>query len=504
MTDSLSTETVATPTPATPPPPTASTESTAVDNSEASKLIHLLEGAELFHTASREPYATVRVKEHFETHALNSNDFKNWLSENLFRSIRKAPTDKSLQTAIGVLQGRAVFAGPERPVHVRLAHHQGDIYLDLGDPRWRVVRVSRERPFEILSKAPVKFRRPKGLLALPDPVEGGSIAELRPFVNIRDDDQFTLLAGWLLAAFRPTGPYPVLEINGGQGSAKSTLSKIIRSLVDPNAATARSLGHERDLMIAAKNGWCLVFDNISQIAKPISDALCRISTGGAFSIRKLYENDEEMLFDAQRPMVLNGIGEFITESDLLDRTIGLELPTLTTANRQDESKLWTAFSEALPRILGALLAGASLALRDVDHIDDLSSLPRMADAAKWVTAGEPAFGWESGSFAKAYSANRAEANARVLDDDPVALKIIEIASSGDWSGTATELLRLVNPENLGWLPRAANKLMERVNVLMPNLKVAGLSVKSARQGSDSKRVIFINLIDRTDRIARAA
>jgi ABC-type antimicrobial peptide transport system ATPase subunit len=45
---------------------------------------------------------------------------------------------------------------------------------------------------------------------------------------------------WLCAALRPTGPYPLLAISGEQGSVKTVLSKMLRALVDPNAAPLRS------------------------------------------------------------------------------------------------------------------------------------------------------------------------------------------------------------------------------------------------------------------------
>ena len=60
-------------------------------------------------------------------------------------------------------------------------------------------------------------------------------------------------------------------------------------------------------MIAATNGWCLAFDNVSVIQAWLSDALCRLATGGGFATRGLYTDDEETIIDAQRPVVLNGV-----------------------------------------------------------------------------------------------------------------------------------------------------------------------------------------------------
>jgi hypothetical protein len=105
---------------------------------------------------------------------------------------------------------------------------------------------------------------------------------------------------------RSGGPYPLLAIFGEQGSAKTVLSKLLKALIDPNAAPARALSREeRELMIAANNGYLLAFDNLSALSLWLSDALCRLASGGSFAVRQLYTDDEEVLFEAARPILLN-------------------------------------------------------------------------------------------------------------------------------------------------------------------------------------------------------
>ena len=116
----------------------------------------------------------------------------------------------------------------------------------------------------MITNAPVRFRRAPGMLALPAPVDGGSINSLRPFLNLKNEHDFVLVVHWILAALRGEGPYPVLALAGEQGSAKSTTTKIIRSLVDPNVASLRSTPREeRDLFISANNAFVLALDNVS-------------------------------------------------------------------------------------------------------------------------------------------------------------------------------------------------------------------------------------------------
>ena len=56
----------------------------------------------------------------------------------------------------------------------------------------------------------------------------------------------------------------MLVILGEQGAPSPRVQRVLRALIDPNTAPLRPLPRdERDLMIAASNGWCLAFDNLS-------------------------------------------------------------------------------------------------------------------------------------------------------------------------------------------------------------------------------------------------
>jgi len=272
-------------------------------------------------------------------------------------------------------------------------------------------------------------------------VAGGNIESLRSLVNVRGRVDWILLLAWLTAAMRPSGPYPVLVLHGEQGSAKSTLARLLRALIDPNTAPLRSEPKEpRDLMIAATNSWCMALDNISHLPVWLSDAVCRLSTGGGFATRTLYENDEETIFDAQRPIILNGIEELATRGDLLDRAIILYLPKIEEAERREEKRFWAEFESARPLVLGGFLDAVSLALRNVDQVR-LPRLPRMADFAEFATAAEGEMGWPSASFMEAYDDNRDNANEAALEASPVTDAIQSLLGSNPAvEETATELL----------------------------------------------------------------
>lgn len=170
---------------------------------------------------------------------------------------------------IAVLEARARFQGTTHPVFVRVGLEDLGVsaayYLDLGDSSGRAIEI-RESGWTVVDRPSVEFHRPQGLLALPVPQTNGAIDLLKPYVNL-DDRDFRLFVAWLTAVIRPVGPYPPLIIQGEQGSAKSTLARVARLLIDPHSALL--LGEPastRDLMITAVNGWLLAFDNVSTIA----------------------------------------------------------------------------------------------------------------------------------------------------------------------------------------------------------------------------------------------
>jgi hypothetical protein len=293
-------------------------------------LTNLAIATELFHAADETAFADIMADGHRETWPIRSSRFRLWLRRKYYEATGEAPSAGEINSALNLLEARAQFDGPTRAVHIRVAEHGGRVYLDLVDDRWRAVEIGPEG-WQVISCPPLRFRRTSGMLPLPVPVKGGSIEMLASFCNMASRSDFVLVISWVLAGLRHGGPYPILALSGEQGSAKTVLSKMLRGLIDPNLAPVRSAPREeRDLFIAASNAHLLAFDNLSDLPAWASDALCRLASGGSFATRRLYTNHDEMLFQASRPIVLNGIEDVITRPDLADRAIFVTLPSSRT------------------------------------------------------------------------------------------------------------------------------------------------------------------------------
>ena len=449
---------------------------------QADMLIALAQDAELFHAPDGICFADVYIDSHRETWPIRSKGFKRWLLRRYFEASQGAPNSEAFQSAVNVIEAKADYDAPERIVHVRVGGLDDRLYLDLGDETWRAVEIDATG-WRVIDNPPVRFRRAAGMRPLPTPVSGGSIATLRSFLNVRSDADFVLAVAWALACLRNRGPYPLIVLSGEQGSAKSTFSKILRSLVDPNTAPLRALPrNDHDLFIAASNAHVLAFDNVSGLRASISDTLCQLASGGGFAVRQLYTDQDEVLFDAARPVILNGIEDIVTRSDLADRAIFLTLEPIPEERRRPETELMAAFEAERPRILGVLLDAAAEGLRRLPDIH-LPKLPRMADFALWATACETAL-WPAGMFWSASTCNRNEAVEDLIDADPIAAALrAMMVERTRWAGTASELLAALadeagedvsrskawpaNPRGLSGQLRRAAPFLRKVGIEIP-------------------------------------
>ena len=488
----------------------------SLDREEASAMVKLvLERAELFHTPDSEAYASIEFDGHRENHRIRGRRFKQWtmklyfdayqsegdsdlgLLANLFGGSKKGgpvPGAQAVRDAVATLEGLAVFQGDELDIFVRIAEFGEHVFLDLANETWEAIEITTTG-WQVVSGPPVKFVRPEGMRPLPTPVKGGALDQLRRFVNV-EDAAWPLIAGFIAGMVRPRGPYIILNLLGEQGSAKSTAAKYIRRVVDPATPIHRTRPrNEHDLVIGAARSWILSFDNLSGLPDWFSDALCRLATGGGYGARMLYSDDDEKLFDAQRPIILNGIEELATRGDLLDRSILVTLPVLDGVRRERE--LDEEFDAAHPGILGAVLDAVVVALDGSDKVE-FEDKVRMADAAAWMVAAEEALGLESGSFMDAYRENRAEAVALTLEASKVAAELLSFMDrKQEWTATATELLEALNlraseeTRRAKEWPKSGRGLSGKLRRLAPALRRSGLHLEFDREGHERSRTVRI-------------
>ena len=465
--------------------------------------------AELFHDDEGAVFANIAESGHFEFYPVNSTGFKRWLRNQFYQLEGKPPSAQALSDALGTIEGIGQFNGERVKTFVRVGEVYGSLCLDLCDQYWQTV-VINENESGLHHYSPVRFIRSKGMLPLPEP-SAGSVEELRPFLNLPDENSFILVVAWLVGALRPKGPYPILVLNGEQGSAKSTVSGLLKSVIDPSASCFRSYPRtERDVVISASNTWVLVFDNLSSLQPWFSDALCRISTGGGYATRELYTNKDETLFTDTRPIILNGITDIVHRHDLSDRCIFITLPPIKDESRLTEDALNRKFDEARPGILGGLLNAVSTALKNHKSVT-LPSLPRMADFAKWIVAAESSLPWSPRAFLEAYNENRKGAYTSALDADVFAVALRDwFDDRTEWEGTASEFLALLENtqeektlRHPGW-PKDNARVGTKLRRLSAFLRKTGIEVSFMERAHGGKRLIRLERIQSENTVTTAS
>ncbi len=471
---------------------------------QSTRLVRLANeaGVELFHDNTGTAYATLKVHGHRATFPIRQRDFRMWLQHLYYKKVGTAPSGTAVKDALSVIEGHAVLGGVEHTVALRLAEHDGAVYLDLGNSDWSAVRVTADR-WDVVSEPPVRFWRPPGFGALPVPEHGGDINSLRRFLSV-SEQSWRLYLGFMISVLRP-GEHPrwIAAFTGEQGSAKTTHACMAQELIDPciQRQPRTPPRSERDLAIAAQNSLLLVFDNLSNVQAWLADALCRMSTGAAFACRSLYTDNEEIVINVRRNVVITSIEDTVTAPDLQDRCMMIRLDPLK--NRVPEDELWADFYAARPGILGALLDAVACAIRRLPEIES-RGLPRMADPAKWVLAAAPALGFDRAEFLGAYEAMRLRSDWDVVDDSPVAQLILSLADHlGSWEGTATELrMRLLHDaseDQRKELPRSANVLSGKLRTVAPSLRNIGMGVDlNQESGSGSRKLIRLRARPRID------
>lgn len=456
-----------------------------VRTSAATRLVQLAEQLEFFHDSQGRSFASVRIGGHVEIWPLASSKLRSWLAHEFYRKTGGATNRNTVSDALMILDSKARFDGPLQETYLRIAPRNDGLLIDLCDPEWRVLEVTRDG-WRMLNHSPVAFTRTKNMRALPEPGGTGALTPLWQLLNVTPS-QRPLVAGWLLNAFHPDGPYFVAVLVGEQGSSKSCAARILRTLVDPSEIPLRSPPRdERDLLVGAANNWVLALDNLSALPSWLSDGLCRISTGGGHSARQLFTDGEEFSLSIKRPIILTGIDDVATRPDLAERSLQLELESMPDERRIAERVLWQRLDDARTAILTALVNGLVCAVRELPDLK-LDRLPRMADAAVWATAGEPAFGWERGTFITSYWANLQEGAEASLDAHPVGVTIRALlAAQPEWNGEPAHLLSMLNEKatdeqrrSKSW-PSSARTLSSCLRRLAQAFRRAGIHYESSR------------------------
>ena len=327
----------------------------------------------------------------------------NWLRYHYYQCFNETVGDKDIKTAINTLISIAINESRKEEFYLRVAEHDDVIYYDLCNDRWQQVRI-KEGDWEVIEQkdSPVLFKRyqqmNKQTILNKSSLE--DVKKLLDFVNIdkRSPEAMFLLI-YIATNFIPNIPHAVLHLKGVKGTAKSNLSRIIKRIVDPAMPELITLNNNLEQNLA--HNWFCIFDNISKISKKQSDIFCRASTGAGIAKRKLYEDDQDIFYNIKHCVAMNGIRYNIPKSDLMDRSIIIELDPISSRDRLTEHELHKSFEEQRPSIVSGFFDLIAEAMKIKKNLE-FKHYPRMADFFEWGTAIAMALGYDREYFESSY------------------------------------------------------------------------------------------------------
>lgn len=424
------------------------------------------------------------------------------LARDYARESGKVPSQSALADVLNMFEADGMDAA-EETVSLRVAPDPDDVnatWLDLGRGDGLSARVDGDG-WCVISPDPAVgplWRRSRlvGELPIPDRPAGHWAPELEKLRELLPvtDKTWPMLVAWLLAALRHDMPRPVAYLTGESGTGKSTSGRMCLRLIDGANAPLRSVPRdEDDLAVTTAAGWVLALDNLSGIPLWLSDALCRVVTGDAQTKRELFTDDDVHLLVFQRPILLTGIDIGALKGDLSERMMPIELAAIPDDQRKTERRLWNAYRDSHPAILGGLLELASLVWAQLPKAgEQLNNRTRMADWCELLWALDTVTGWKT---LETYQGVQDAMVDDVIEGDPVASAIYRWAHSdftpAVWTGKPAALLEMLPPPPIGseaakgW-PRTATGLGHRLTRAAPVLRKRGVDIRRLERGQAAR------------------
>lgn len=441
---------------------------------------------------SDQVYALIENNDHIETWNLGSSKTKDWLRFRYYKETGENYSDDAYKNAIALLKAEAVNDGAPRVfIYNRVAMIEKTVYYDLVSLDFKAVKIT-ENSVEIINldeNTPIFVRsQHQQQQVMPKFGRKGAMADLSQLYRISRKDRL-LFEIHQVAMFLEKCPIPIMNILGEQGSNKTTLAKSVKQLVDPSGNNISSLPRKNEeLYLHFYNRYLASFDNVSWFSQTVSDILCRAITGEGQSKRQLYTDSNEVIYNYQRKIIVNGIAPSLEFPDYRERSIFYETLPLKEHERLTEEEYQKRFKELLPYVLGEIFVALQNALQMYDSVkSELKDLPRMADFTIYGECISRALGYEPFSFVEQYK-ERMSVNALDIVESYPIIQIIEKLMEGKsrYEDTVSrfhkDVMIISGEEGIEvhsksvQFPASPNKVRQHIQKLKANLRVMGFEI----------------------------
>jgi hypothetical protein len=477
---------------------------------------------DLFVDQFNNPCIAIKINGHVEVLGLDGQRFKNWLYRFFYENLGKISSEK-IENTIKVLKAEAEFSENRKRLELRVAKAESDdftFYYDLTNSNWSAVKITPQG-WTIENNPPILFKRYTNQLPQVNPISPFSSSSVLTIddkdntildkflglLNVKDADNKLLLKCYIISLFIPDIAKPVLMLHGEQGSAKTTLQELIKMLVDPSSVKTFTFPQGiNELVQQQSHNYVIYYENLSSIKDSISDALCRAVTGSGLSKRKLYSDDDDIIYFFQRCIGFNGINLAATKADLLDRGIIIQLERIPKQNRRKIEDIWKDFEILRPHLLAYIfdIIVKVLQVKQKGGINIPNGLNRMADWEEYTEIISRCMGYREGEFLRVYQDNINIQIDEAIQASPLSMAVVELMDNGkededsELIGTSTELLLELNEiaetklkidiKKISFWPKSPNQLSRRLNEIKTNLREKGIVIENYRDKKGHRKI----------------
>jgi hypothetical protein len=469
---------------------------------------------ELFVDQYNVPYVSIELKGHNEIIGIDSQRFKNWLFK-FFYEKNGDINSEQIENTIKILKSEAEFAGIRRRLDLRVSKAAIDdftFYYDLTDSNWSAVKITPQG-WTIENNPPILFRRYNNQLPQVIPIFSQSsfltiddtiLDKFIRLLNVKDDDNRLLLKCYIISLFIPEIAKPILMLHGEHGSAKTTLQELIKMLVDPSIVKTLTFPRDiNELVQQLSHNYIAYYDNISVIKEQISDALCRAVTGTGFSKRKLYTDDDDIIYNFIRCIGFNGINLAATKADLLDRGIIIQLERIPKNNRRKIEDIWNDFEILRPQLLAYIfdILVKVFQIKQKGGIKISNGLNRMADFEEYAEIISRCMGYREGEFLRVYQDNIG-IQIEAIQANPLSMAVVELMDNKDdgdeFDKAPTDLYLELNDiaetklkisiQKIKSWPKSPNQLSRRLTDAQTNLREKNIVIERYKDEKGHRKI----------------
>lgn len=432
------------------------------------------------------PYTLVNIADHYEITRVESGKFKRYLAMLFYDTNNKVANAEAITNAIHVLQAKAENGDKTFPLSLRVAWNNGDILYDLTNEKWQCVKISQQG-WEIIDNTPnpMFIRHNQISQAYPDKNYDNDIFDrFLQLTNLKEEKVRILLKVYIISTFIPDIPHAILILHGGQGSAKTTSQELVKLTIDPaKPRTLTIYGDIKEFIQQLAHNYVVFYDNLKRTPQWLSDEACKAVTGVGSTKRKLYTDDDSIVYEYRRCLGFNGINNSLTEPDALDRSIMIELQRIRKEDRKQDGDIMTQFLELRPKLLGYIfdMLVKTLQIKPTIRLNDL---PRMADFAIWGEAIARAMGYKDLEFINAYYDNIGKQNVEAIENHPFGQAIARFMGENEvLKGSPIDVLDAleifahnngIKTDHKLW-PKSPNMVTRRLNQIRSTL-LEGLGI----------------------------